>query len=265
MFESIILGVIQGIAEWLPVSSEGLTLLIKTNFFSNGGSVQDIIGLALWLHLGTFLAALIYFRKDVFKLIKALYNFKQASKEEQNTFSFLITATLISGFLGFILLSTLTCLESFLSYTTKAMIFTIGILLLVTAYLQLKTKGKGGLKNINDLKKKDGIILGIVQGFATLPGLSRSGLTVSALLLRKFDDQIALKLSFLMSLPIVLGGNIILNLDKFSLSATSLISLSASFIFGFLTIGILIKVARKVNFGWFVLGFGILMIITSLI
>src|SRR3989339_2261259 len=103
MLEQIILGIIQGIAEWLPISSEGLIILVKSNFFSQA-TLGENIRLALFLHLGTFLAALIYFRKDVFSLFNALFNFKKSEAETKKLFRFLIGATLISGILGLTLL-----------------------------------------------------------------------------------------------------------------------------------------------------------------
>ncbi|MFH1559589.1 MAG: undecaprenyl-diphosphate phosphatase [Patescibacteria group bacterium] len=268
MLESLILGITQGIAEWLPVSSEGLIFLIKSNFFNRGESLVEITQIALWLHLGTFLAALIYFRHDVIKLVKALFKFKSASVELQNTLKFLIISTLISGVLGILLLWLISeievTIETSIGVTTKIVTLVIGILLLVTAFLQLKAKSIG-LRKTEDLRTSDGIILGVAQGLAVLPGLSRSGLTISSLLLLKINSELALKLSFLMSLPIVLGGNIILNLEKFSLGWDSFISLFTSFIFGYLTINILLKISKKINFGWFVLGFGILMILAYFI
>ena len=264
MIESIILGTIQGIAEWLPVSSEGLIFLVKTNFFNGGESLKEITALALWLHLGTFLAALIYFRIEVVNLIKTFFNYKSAAKETQKTLFFLIITTLISGFLGLILIYFLVYLENYISYTAKTITLIIGLLLLLTAFLQLKAKNKG-LRKARDIEKQDGLVLGFVQGIAALPGVSRSGITVSTLLLKKFDETLALKLSFLMSLPIVLGGNIILNLDKLALNLESIVGLFASFIFGYLTIGILLKIAKKINFGWFVLGFGILTIFSVIL
>jgi undecaprenyl-diphosphatase len=103
-----------------------------------------------------------------------------------------------------------------------------------------------------------------VQGFAALPGFSRSGLTISALLLRKFDETAALRLSFLMSLPIVLGGNVLLNLkDGFVLSAGAVFGLVFSFVFGIFTIHVLFRVARKINFAYFVLGFGVITLVAA--
>lgn len=263
MLESFILGTIQGIAEWLPVSSEGLIFLVKANFFNFGETIREITELVLWLHLGTFLAALVYFRKEVWVLSRALFKFKSATENNQRILIFLIISTLVSGILGAILLLSLTYLEGFLTLSAKVLTLAIGILLLVTAGLQFRARG-GGLKKADGIKGKDGVILGLAQGLAVLPGLSRSGLTVSVLLLRKFKEDTALKLSFLMSMPIVLGGNIILNMDKLSLNLESLVGLLASFIFGYLTIDVLLRVAKKINFAWFVLGFGVLTILAVL-
>jgi undecaprenyl-diphosphatase len=137
-------------------------------------------------------------------------------------------------------------------------------MLFITSYLQLKVKNSG-YKEEKDLRYFDGIMIGVVQAFAALPGLSRSGLTVSALLMSKFNKQSALQLSFLLSLPIVLAGNIVLNLDKFSFDLSSLIALLASFIFGWLTIKYLLKLAQKINFAYFVLFFAILTLLAALI
>ncbi|MFH1426959.1 MAG: undecaprenyl-diphosphate phosphatase [Patescibacteria group bacterium] len=264
MLEAIILGTIQGIAEWLPVSSEGLIFIVKTNFFNSGESIKEITELALWLHLGTFLAALIYFRSKVITLFKALFNYQKAGNDLKKTLIFLIITTIISGVLGITLLVLIDRLGLALGYSTKIITLIIGLLLLLTGIMQLKAKAEGKRKEV-DLKTSDSILLGIMQGFAALPGLSRSGLTISALLLKNFNKTTALTLSFLMSLPIVLAGNIILNFDKFSFNPELLTGLLFSFIFGYLTIGIMLKIAKKINFGWFVLGFGVLTIIAIII
>jgi undecaprenyl-diphosphatase len=265
MLESIILGSVQGIVEWLPVSSEGMIFLIKSNFFYQNESVKEIIGLALFLHLGTFLSALIYFRKDIVHLIKDFLNFKKAEEENKKIIVFLIISTLISGALGYFILIWIDKLSGVfdVSEFAKTINLIIGFLLLITAYLLLRAK-RGGSRKEENLTKFDGILLGIFQGFAALPGLSRSGLTVSALLFRKFNSASAIKLSFLMSLPIILGGNIILNYKEFYLSFNAFLGLFFSFVFGLITIKILLKIAEKINFGYFVLAFGILMILGGL-
>lgn len=264
MLESIILGLAQGIAEWLPISSEGAIVAIKNTFFPDGLLLSDTIKLALFLHFGTFLAALIYFRKDVWTLIQAFFKPKESSPENRKVLFFLIISTLISGGLGFLLLKSLAEFESQIETGSAFINLFVATLLFITAFLQLVAK-KTGLRNEENLTTKDGIILGLVQGFAVLPGLSRSGLTVSTLLLKKFNDTTALRLSFLMSMPIVLLGNIILVLPTFSFSLNALISLVAAFVSGLLTIHLLLKLARKINFGYFALFFGVLLIISVFI
>ena len=216
------------------------------------------------MHLGTFFAALIYFYKDIVKIIKGLFKFKAADFETKQILKFLVISSLISGFWGFVLIKTFAGFEKKLELSAGIITLVVGLLLITTGILQIKAKKKEEKKMV-DAGNKDGVLLGLVQSFASLPGLSRSGLTVSVLLLRKFRSEAALKLSFLMSLPIVLGGNIILNLDKFNFSLESFSGLLFSFVFGLLTIKLLLKTARKINFGWFVLFFGIIVIISIFI
>lgn len=265
MLEQIILGIIQGVFEWLPISSEGMIVLMVENFFNQEQSIEIIIRYALFLHLGTFLAALIYFRKDVFRLIRALFNYRSASLQVQKTLKFLIISSLISGILGFILISFLAgLLEDRLRISTKGVILIIGLALFITGILQIRAR-KTGYKGVKELKTRDSLLLGLVQGLAVLPGLSRSGLTVSVLLLRKFDDAVSLRLSFLMSLPIVLIGNIILNFRDVVFLEKAVWGLLFSFIFGIITIDLLLRISKKVNFGYFVLFFAILVTISAFI
>ncbi|MAF80199.1 UDP-diphosphatase [bacterium] len=258
MIEEVVLGAIQGIAEWLPVSSEGLIALAEINIFKKTG-IEDIIELALFLHLGTFLAALIYLRKDVITLIKTFFSYKSAEEKDRVTLKFLVISTIISGILGFGLLKLLIQLGEQIELSGKVITGAIGLLLIGTAALQIKRKEEAHRK-VEEINWKDSIALGIAQGIAVLPGLSRSGLTIGALLLRKINDTDALRLSFLMSLPIVLAGNIILNIKSFVWSLELFVGLLFSFLFGIVTIHILLTLARKVNLGYFILIFGLIMI-----
>jgi len=256
ILKEICLGAAQGVLEWLPVSSEGVLFLIKTNFF-NFQSLELLIKEILFLHLGTFLAALIYFKKDVNLLIKTSLQYRSATKEMKKMLNFLLIGTAVSGLIGLVFISLISRTEK-LSFAPKIITIIIGIMLLVTALIQLKASNKEKMRSLKDINLKDGLITGIAQGFAVLPGLSRSGLTVSSLLLRKIDDFWSLKLSFLLSLPIVLGGNIILNFPHFSFSWGLFIEFLSSFIFGILTIHTLLKIAKKLNFGYFVLIFALI-------
>lgn len=260
ILQQIILGLIQGVTEWLPISSSGMITLAMSNLYDIT-NLTEIIHAALFLHLGTFFAALVYFRKDVLRLTKSLFDYKKAKTKDKKTINFLIIATLISGVLGLLILKTISVSESNLEITGKTITFTVAILLLITGVIQIKIKSfSKSLKKEKDLGYTDSLILGLAQGLASLPGISRSGITLSSLMLKKFDDTTALRLSFLMSLPIVLAGNIILNLPDFTFTSTAIYGLITAFVFGLATIHGLMKLSKKINFGWFVLVFAVLML-----
>jgi len=259
----LILGIVQGITEWLPISSSAFIILIMSNFF-NVTDANFLLQSALFLHLGTFFAALIYFKKDVWELVKTIFKYKKTDDDELVLFNFILVSTIITAFIGIIILTLLSLYD--LELTGKTISFSVGFLLLITGIFQIKTSRIRGLRKEKDLENKDSFIVGLAQGLSTLPGLSRSGITVSTLLLRKFDDTEALKLSFLMSLPIVLLGNIVLNSKEIiNFSSGAAYGLLASFFFGLLTIHGLMKISKRINFGWFVILFAALMMLSVLI
>ncbi len=263
MAEYIISGIIQGITEWLPVSSEGMLVLIKANFFNKNFEIGEAIQYALFLHLGTFFSALIYFRKEVIRIIKDIFRYKNISKDKKNLIWFYLLVTVFSGIVALSILKVLEVALGNFKVTGKLVTLGIGVLLILTALIQFKKRV--GLRTEKEITKKDGVLLGIIQGFSILPGLSRSGLTVAGLLLRRFQDTDALKLSFIMSLPVVLGGNIVLNLDRMVFDFNSLMGFSVSFFLGIITIHFLMKLTKKVNFAWFVLLFALITIISVFI
>lgn len=263
MIEGLVLGIIQGITEWLPISSDGMIVLAQTHLFGHTESVAELLKFALYLHFGTFLAALVYLWPDVKMLAKNLLSYQTAPTQNKKLIRFLFVSTVISGILGYVLYKALEGLDDVLLATGRALTALIGVALLATAYVGLK-KTSLGTRSINDLTASDAMLLGIVQGLSVLPGLSRSGTTIAALLFKNIDETQALRISFLMSLPIVLTGNIILNLgDLASPTYLEIVALAASFIFGLLTIHYLLKLSRKINFGWFALFFGILTILAA--
>lgn len=269
--EYLVLGMLQGITEWLPLSSEGVLVLAKAGLFG-GSSLQDMVRQALFLHLGTFLAALLYFRRDVIDILKALPRFGKANVGMRKFIIFLVVATVVSGVLGGAAFLAMEGLD--MAIAGQAITLGVGVLLVFTALMQLRAtvrpvpSGDGrkltGSRGEGELMKRDGLLLGVCQGLAALPGVSRSGITVSALLLRGFDKTKALRFSFIMSLPIVLAGNILLNMNEAAFRVEALAGLASSFFFGILTIHALIRVSGRVNFGYFVLGFGVLVLISGL-
>ena len=266
MLEYLVLGFIQGLVEWLPLSSEGMVFLVKSNFFSNGESAGDILRLSLFLHLGTFFAALVYFRKEILALFKAMFNYRAAAEGDKRLLVFLLITTAISGPVGYVISKVFENASAGFENFGKFVTIFVAILLFFTAFLIFKAKQQGDKRRFeSDITKKDGIILGLVQAAAVLPGFSRSGLTVSSLLFRKFDDYSAMRMSFLMSMPIIFLGNIVLNFDKSLLNINALSGVAIAFVVGLATINLFLKLVKKINFAYFALLFGVLMIISVFI
>ena len=257
MWEMILLGAVQGIAEWLPVSSEGLLVLLQTNLFEGVGLVEAV-QVALFLHLGTWLASVVYFWSDVKQIAYEMWTYRSQSRSIQRSVQFYVIATVISGALAFGILKMLQGAEGAATLPGDIINGAIGILLLITGWLQLAKGGRGYRTEI-DLNPWEGIIAGIGQGLAALPGISRSGTTTAVLFLRKFQEVASLRVSFIMSIPIVLLGNIVLNLNSFSITGPAIVGFIVAFVFGLLTIRMLLRVAERINFGWLVIGFALLL------
>lgn len=252
MLETVILAAVQGIGEWLPISSSGLLVLVQTWFWPQT-PLSQMIEYALFLHAGTLLAAAVYFYKDIKEIV-----FKKAK-----VLKTLVITTLISGGLGFLLLQALKQVEQEISLTGKIVTALVGLFLIVTGIIQIKD-GNHGTRKMEQARVKDGVLLGLIQALTVLPGFSRSGLTICLLLNLGFEKVEALKLSFLAGMPIIFAGNILLNLNELT-SLDFGWGLIVSFVVGIASISFLFKLAKKINFGYFVTFFGLLTLISSFI
>jgi undecaprenyl-diphosphatase len=240
MLEYIILGVLQGMFEWLPISSQGQIFLIMTMLF--GTSAQEALNSSIWLHIGTMFAAVVYFRGDVIKILKRLVRFDF----KDDILSFLTISTILTGIVGL-----------------QLFIILVGIALIITGLLQKRAKrSEMADKKIGN---SDKVIAGAFQGLSIIPGISRSGITTSVLLFRNFSSSQALKLSFLMSIPAVLVAEVGLGaLGGVTFSADYLVGAFFSFIFGLITIDLFLRLARRVSFWAFCVFMGLLTFIPLL-
>ncbi len=245
IFQAIVLGIIQGLAEWLPISSEAMVTLVGSFLF--GFEFKKALGTAVWLHFGTFFAALFYFRKDLLNLPK-----------DKDLLKFIIISSVFTAIIAIPLMF----LAFSISISDGLISILIGLFLIIIAFLNRSQKSG----NKTNIKTNDAIITGTVQGLAALPGFSRSGLTVSTLLLRKFSLSQAFRLSFLMSLPVIFGAQIFLPLlmENFEITFPLIIGGFTSAIIGLLSIEVLMKTAKKINFFKATLGLGIVTIILGL-
>ena len=231
MFEYIILGVLQGIFEWLPISSEGVVVLAG-QFFRADFNLVDI---ALFLHLGTFFAVLIYFRRDWIKIL----TFKN-----KKMLKFLSITTIVALAVSYPIYGAIRNIA-----IGSSLLILVGFGLLFTAYFSRKKK------KLNISENNLAIISGVLQGLAVIPGLSRSGATIFGLSLKKDNSLEILKTSYLMSGPVVLASSFYLLLNDSSLVLVMWPALIASFIVGLLTLSILLKFAKKIDFFNFLLLF----------
>ena len=249
--ESIILGVAQGITEWLPVSSKG-NVTILGQFL--GMSTSDAFSYAIILHIGTLIAAAIYFRKELLEVLKG----EDPKLTRFILFTLIFTAvTAVPCYfvLKAILETASVSIGGVTIYSQTIFMIAVGIFLLVTGFLQLAKKK---MKEAG-LTRRNAIFLGLGQGLTVLPGMSRSGTTTSVMLFEGFSPEKAFHLSFLISVPTVILGELSFNiLDKPALSFDMVYGIVAAAVVGFLTIDFLLKIAKKINFGKFCVALGVL-------
>ncbi len=182
MIKYIILGIVQGVTEFLPVSSSGHLVLFQKILGLSG----EEVALSIILHLGTLAAVAIFFFKDILKALRS-----------PKMILFIFVVTLITGIIGLAAKDFFESLFSSVKFLPLAWFFTAGILFATKNFLSFKR---------DSLNIKDSIILGLTQAVAIIPGISRSGMTISTLLFRKLEVNTAFSFSFIVSLPVILGA-----------------------------------------------------------
>jgi undecaprenyl-diphosphatase len=248
ILEIIILGIVQGIAEFLPVSSSA-HLIILRNVFGIGNSLSGDIELAfdVALHLGTLLAIIVYFYKDLFSILKE--GITKGIKTINGKIMWLIVIATIPGALAGLLFED--AIESF--FRQETLIIAI-VLIIVGIIIYLADKKNNNNRSLNNLNLKDSIFIGIGQSLALIPGFSRSGTTIAIARSLKINKEDAAKFSFYLSIPIVLGA-VFLTIIKegtIALLVSNLfifiIGILISFVVGLLTINFLLQYLRKNDF-----------------
>lgn len=214
--QAIIMGLVQGLAEFLPVSSSGHLVLSK---FILGAELGTSALFEILLHVGTLLAVFVFYWKDVLNLIKEglllikaffLFVFKRKKFDlylERKMVVFIIVASIPTAILGLLM-------EAFLEDLFLSSVVAVGFALLVTGtMLMLIRKMPKSDKTLEEMKGRDAFTIGLVQGIATIPGISRSGSTVTAGLFCGLDKEFAFRFSFLMSIPAILGAAVLKMMD----------------------------------------------------
>jgi undecaprenyl-diphosphatase len=223
ILEAIIIAIIQGLTEWLPVSSSGHLVLAEKIL-----NYQSSLTFTVALHFGTLMAVFIYFGKDITDIIQDFLklNFKT---ENAKLGIYLIIATIPAAIIGYLLRNQ----NIFHNLTITTLGFGITGLFLIIASLNLPLKS-------SNLNKKNSLYIGLAQILSLFPGISRSGSTISSGLLLGLKEKTALKFSFLMSIPIIFGANILV-IGNQTLPKELIWATLVSFLVGLLTLHILYK------------------------
>jgi undecaprenyl-diphosphatase len=237
LLKAIILGIIQGITEWLPISSSGHLVIAQQLMHLDVPISFDIL-----LHLGTLLVIFMVFWKDILLTLKAFFKFDFHSFYGRLSL-YIIIGSVPTAVIGF------TFHDLFESFFSS--LFVVAIALLVTGTLLYLTKFFNGKRNLSSL---DSLFIGIFQGLAIIPGISRSGSTIGlGLLLGNKKEQVA-KFSFLLSIPAILGASIF-DLKDFSFTSLGtlnvIIGLITAIIVGYISLKYLLKVIMENKFYYF--------------
>jgi undecaprenyl-diphosphatase len=224
IIESIVLGVIQGLTEFLPVSSSGHLELAKV-ILGDNSLPEESLAFTVVLHFATALSTLVIFRKEVIEIFKGLFQFKW---NEQTLFSLKIIASMIPAVIVGLLFEEQ--LESFFG----GKILLVGAMLLVTAILLLLADR--AKRTDRKVSFANAVIIGVSQAIAMLPGISRSGATISTSVLLGVDRTKAARFSFLMVVPLIIG-KVAKDLigGEINFSSTEIAPLAAGFIAAFVS------------------------------
>ena len=205
VLHAIILGIVQGLSEFLPISSSGHLILVPELFgwneLTSNPSLNKTFDVAL--HLGTLVAAVWYFRRDVWRyLLAALQTVKvrKVTTTDERLAWLLLLSAVPGAIVGALFGSTI---EEELGDPIL-----VGVMLIVFGFVLLFVDRLGGDRPSDDFRRRDAVIMGLAQAVALQPGVSRAGVTMTAGRWLKFDRAAAARLSFLMSIPIIAGAGL---------------------------------------------------------
>lgn len=269
LLDAILMGVIQGLTEFLPVSSSGHLALFKILFEieTDTGMLFDVL-----LHLGTLIAVFVAFYKDIFRMIQEGFAiigdfFRNVGVFAGNVFQkrdapyyrlidnsyrkfvmLVIVSTIPTGIIGYVAADVVEAASGILLVPGCCLVLT-SVLLFVSDRIP------DGSKTPRTISYSNAFFIGICQGFATLPGLSRSGTTISACLLSNFNRKFAVKYSFIMSIPAILGAVVLKLTDVSEMSEVTaselgfcLVGVLCAAVVGYICIRTMLVVVKRKKF-----------------
>ena len=265
----ILLAIIQGIAEFLPISSSAHLIIFRDLFGIGAGAITEEFALAfdIALHFGTLLAIAIYFFNDFWHMIIQGIT-KGPKNDEGKIFWYIIVATITAAIVGILLEDIIENLIRSNYILIACTLIIMGIIIYLTDHFFKQTK------SIKHMSLKDAILIGCSQVFALIPGFSRSGTTIAAARCLKLDRENAAKFSFYLSAPVVCGAVVLSIFKKTTIAAIEanltvfIIGVLVAFISGLLCIEFLLKYIKKHDFKvfmWYRILLGIIVIVYTVV
>ena len=252
--QALLLGILQGIAEFLPISSSGHLAVAQELF-----SLNDIpLLFDIFLHLATLAAVIVFFRKKILSLFAVLFRWighkeQEGDKEGRSIIIALILGTFVTGIIGVFASDIIDDIP--IKFVFAGFIVT-ALILILSSYLSHRKEISSSPTDKGIVTPVQGLLVGLAQGFGVLPGISRSGSTIAGALFAGVDRNTAGEFSFLLSIPAILGA-FILEAKDIGIVADSIglrpliIGCTAAFVSGIFALAILMKLIRKGNLAWF--------------
>jgi len=233
MLDAILWGALQGLTEFLPVSSSGHLVLIPALLGRQGPD----IGTTAMLHLGTLAAVLVYYRRHLVRMAKF-------DRPGRRMITIIVIGTIPAVIFGLLLESTLDSLTERPKAVAGMLILT-GLIMLATMLL------RPGTKTTEKLSPTDGALIGLAQTVALIPGVSRSGMTISAGLARGMDRIEAARFAFLLGIPVIAGAGLLSVAKALSdgagITTATVVGMTVAGLVGYWAIGFLIRILGKIG------------------
>lgn len=246
IWQAVMMGVIQGLGEFLPISSSGHLVLAPWLFdWEVPGLTFDIA-----LHMGTLLAVVLYFWKDWFCLFTAALTGRD--QDNRRLFWFLVAASLPAAIVGFLF-------SDIIENVLRSPLI-VGVMLIVFGVFLYLSDRTRQIRKLDSLTLRDALLIGMAQAIALIPGVSRSGVTMTAARMFSYTREEAARFSFLLSTPVIFGAGVmeIANINPGDINLPFVMGVLASGIVGLLSISFLMKFLKKASFKIFV-GYRILL------
>ena len=237
LIEALFLAVVQGLTEWMPVSSSGHLVITQTVLGLNPPLIFDVM-----LHVGTLIVVLTVFRKDIADIIKAVIK-RDFETEEGKLALFIVVGSVPIAIIGFVFYDFFKSLFSNL--------LAVGVAIIITGSVIFFSEKRIGNRKMGII---DSLLIGLAQGVAIIPGISRSGITVATGLLRKIDKTKAFRYSFLLSVPAVIGATVMESKDLVLGNmdmAPVFLGATISMIVGYVSLKLLQKIVMNEKFHLF--------------